>query len=181
MLILDASQVEYCPVLQPVGNATRVVPGAAYRGRLFVKGEVFARDRREEAVQLSRARFEEYGGLVYVLLVDNGQTLTLWYQNDAVRRTKVVDDLVAAIELQLLVEQMRSPSGVQVKTRRQGWRSYPGCFLGNEAIAWLRAQLHLSRAEALRLGQRLLEEGWIDHIEGDRGFEDKPLFYRFRT
>jgi len=133
MLILDASQVEYCPVLQPVGNATRVVPGAACRRRLFVKGEVFARDHREEAVQLSRARFEEYGGLVYVLLVDDGQTLTLWYQNDAVRRTKVVDDLVAAIELQLLVETDAFALGGAGQDAPPGVAQLSGVFFGERS------------------------------------------------
>ncbi|ERN42104.1 domain found in dishevelled, Egl-10, and Pleckstrin (DEP) [Rubidibacter lacunae KORDI 51-2] len=179
MLILEASQLEYCPLVQQVGGTIQVVPGAEYRGRLFIKGETIALHRRDAAVQLSRQHFEAFDGKVYVLLVDDRNAWTLWYQDRTARRGDSNENLVAAIDLKILVAQMRSPTGVSIKSRRYRCRVYPRCFRGSEATAWLKSHLHLSRADALSLGHRLIAEGWMLNVTGVRACEDDRLLYRF--
>ncbi|XP_022704509.1 rap guanine nucleotide exchange factor 4-like isoform X1 [Varroa jacobsoni] len=64
-------------------------------------------------------------------------------------------------------------------------RAFRRCMVGTEMVDWL---LHMgsthvrlsSRAQAAGMWQVLLEEGCINHVTGERQFEDKYLFYRFR-
>lgn len=46
-------------------------------------------------------------------------------------------------------------------------------------MSWLRDNLGLSQAEAIALGQRLIEEKWIHHVTDDHQFKNEYLFYRF--
>lgn len=63
--------------------------------------------------------------------------------------------------------------------RRYMLRIYPRSFVGHEAIDWLVEHLGVSRGQALRLGQRLLDAGLIRHVTEDHQFEDRYLFYEF--
>ncbi len=87
MLILYANQVEYCQVTCKVDDKVEVRPGIAYRNRLFVKGPEFPLAQKQAAIEQSRQDFAERQGLVYILLVIDGDVLTLWYQNDAATLT----------------------------------------------------------------------------------------------
>lgn len=86
MLILHANQVEYCRVARQAGPKTELLPGVAYRQRLFVKGETYTPDRRKQAILDCRQRFAEKQGLVYILLIVGEEEIALWYQDDTVER-----------------------------------------------------------------------------------------------
>ena len=74
---------------------------------------------------------------------------------------------------------MGGPEGVTVQDRRYILRVFPKCFLGNEAVSWLVENTRLTRAEALSLGQRMLELGFLRHVLDEHGFQDGHYFYTF--
>ena len=85
----------------------------------------------------------------------------------------------AAFDLADVVGQMRGENGVEIADRRYKFKRYPRCFVGREAVAWFVERFRLSEAEAIALGQRLLDKKWICHATGDRPFCNDYLFYRF--
>jgi hypothetical protein len=69
-------------------------------------------------------------------------------------------------------------SGVKAVDRTHRFTSYPACFLGTEAVQWLRSQFQGSAANAVQTGQALLSMGLIHHVVHEHGFEDADFFYR---
>eukprot|EP00667_Euglena_gracilis_P009300 EG_transcript_9444 len=69
--------------------------------------------------------------------------------------------------------------GVPVKDRRCGLRTYPSSFLGSDAVAALQSSLGCSEAEALRVGNALINAGLIEHCGNDHVLQNRRLYYRF--
>jgi hypothetical protein len=69
-------------------------------------------------------------------------------------------------------------SGVKAVDRAHRFTSYPACFLGSEAVQWLRSQFQCSAASAVQIGQALLSMGLMHHVVHEHGFEDADFFYR---
>ena len=82
--------------------------------------------------------------------------------------------------LEAVVARMRRPDGISRTDRRHLFTVYPCCFVGREAVAWMRRELRLSREEALELGRLLAERGRLRHVLDEHPFSDANLFYRFR-
>lgn len=71
-------------------------------------------------------------------------------------------------------------NGVSIKDRRYLLRLYPKCFIGAEFIDWvLYSQKLKDRIDALNVGQKLMDSGFISHVVDDQSFEDGYFFYRF--
>jgi hypothetical protein len=73
--------------------------------------------------------------------------------------------------------------GVEVKDRRYHLRVYTSCFLGTEACDWFVKYSPLlcpTRQKAEELGQRLQQQGLLQHVTFSHSFHDKPFFYRFK-
>lgn len=88
---------------------------------------------------------------------------------------------------------------VSVRNRRYRLKLYQKCFLGNEAVDALArfvsdddtgeerseadrkraVQDKKIRAEALSVGQQLVDHGFIEHVCSEHGLKDERLFYRF--
>lgn len=69
-----------------------------------------------------------------------------------------------------------------IKDRKSLLRSYSSCFVGREFVEWMvRVKEVESRDEAVELGQRLLDEGALEHVSKEHLFEDKDQYYRFNT
>ncbi|MBM4269119.1 MAG: mechanosensitive ion channel [Deltaproteobacteria bacterium] len=83
------------------------------------------------------------------------------------------------VRLEALAERIRSDDGVEICDRRHLLTVYRDCFVGREAVDWLATNLRLSRDEAVELGQRLVDKGFVHHVLGEHGFEDGRLFYQF--
>lgn len=79
-----------------------------------------------------------------------------------------------------LLADMRGAQGVAIQDRRYLGRTYPACFIGREAVDWLRARHGLSVGEAESIGQRFLEKGRVRHVLDEHPFLDAGYFYRFR-
>jgi hypothetical protein len=84
-----------------------------------------------------------------------------------------------ALGLDTLVMHMRGPSGLAIEDRRYRLTVYPKCFVGSEAVAWLMRTHELTREEAIRLGQSLVDRGVIHHVLDEHPFRDGQYFYRF--
>ncbi len=69
-------------------------------------------------------------------------------------------------------------SGVKSVDRRHRFSNYPACFLGTEAVEWLRIQYNCSAQIATQLGQALLTLGLIHHVVHEHAFENAEFFYR---
>lgn len=56
---------------------------------------------------------------------------------------------------------------------------YKQCFIGSEAVEWMEKAYILSKSEAIRLGQELIDLKIIHHVTDDHNFKDGYFFYRF--
>ncbi len=78
-----------------------------------------------------------------------------------------------------LVNDMRGLDGIKIENRQYRFKTYPLCFIGNEAVDWMRKRYNYSVAEAIKIGQNLIEEKIIHHVTDDHDFKNEHLFYRF--
>ncbi|MCZ8165659.1 hypothetical protein [Silanimonas sp.] len=85
----------------------------------------------------------------------------------------------SGIEPRSLARHMQSRGGVDIADRTYRLKTYPQCFRGDEAVAWLAAQLGVSRAQAVDVGELLRRHGAFEHVALDHGFLDEGKFYRF--
>ncbi len=84
-----------------------------------------------------------------------------------------------ALDIDALIERMRAPGGLDIRDRRHRLSVYPNCFVGAEAVGWLMQSLDLTRDEAVRLGQTLVERRIVHHVLDEHPFRDGTYFYRF--
>ncbi len=84
-------------------------------------------------------------------------------------------------QAQQLLQNMRTPGGLDIHDRIYHLRSYPQCFVGREAVDWLVKHQGIHRSEAVRLGQRLAALGLISHVQNEHDFADADLFYRLSS
>lgn len=78
-----------------------------------------------------------------------------------------------------LCHHIKVSGGLKIGTHRWGLRSYSNSFVGSDMVTWLAQYLHLSRDEAIALGQDCAERGLIGHVLGEQPFADEYYFYRF--
>ena len=83
------------------------------------------------------------------------------------------------LDLEALARRMRGDAGVAISDRRHRLSTYPRCFVGAEAVAWLMRVEDISRDEAVHLGQLMLERGLMHHVLDEHPFQDGEFFYRF--
>ncbi|XP_070988783.1 rap guanine nucleotide exchange factor 4-like [Oncorhynchus clarkii lewisi] len=68
-----------------------------------------------------------------------------------------------------------------IRDRKYHLKTYRQCCVGTELVDWLVQQstcVH-NRSHAVGMWQVLLEEGVLNHVDQELGFQDKYLFYRF--
>ena len=70
-------------------------------------------------------------------------------------------------------------AGLEIRSRTYLLKSYPKCFLGTEAVAFLQSANGMTLEEALKTGNRLIREKIFHHVCDDHLLENSRLFYRF--
>ncbi|MEM9163758.1 MAG: mechanosensitive ion channel protein [Cyanobacteria bacterium P01_F01_bin.4] len=175
MFILKAEEVDYCTLSRQAADPTTQVPGLEYQHKLYVKGETYDPKDRQIALHQARQKLLDMKGQA-TLLIEEDETITLWYQD---KRVQKVNSLLT-LDLKQLVAAMRTVGGIRIKDRQFWLKTYQKCFIGNEAVDWLVADLNISRREAMQIGQRLIDEGWVHHVLDQQVFQDEYFFYRFR-
>jgi Domain found in Dishevelled, Egl-10, and Pleckstrin (DEP) len=69
-------------------------------------------------------------------------------------------------------------SNVKALNRTYHLKSYPSCFVGTEAVAWLAKQYTLPTDKAIALGTALQTLGMLHHVAHEHAFADEAFFYR---
>lgn len=93
-----------------------------------------------------------------------------WRQFDALRAFDLGPDA--------LIAKILDAGGVDIRARLYRMKTYDECFVGNEAVDWLAQVSGVARADAVRIGQALLELGRIYHVAREQPFQDGNFFYR---
>jgi hypothetical protein len=186
MLLVKSQEVHYCQVVRRRGIESEIVPGLMYQNKLFIKGKSYPKKCRDEAQEYMRHKFLDVQTNVSSILVETERELTVWLSDDRVVLAIEKDgdgsdaeDPIAQIDLDYVIAQMRGIGGIKIKDRRYHLRVYAQCFIGSEAVDWMRDRLRISRGEAVRLGQRLMDAKHIHHVVDDHKFKDGHFFYRF--
>jgi len=174
--ILNSEQVEYCQVVRQTEDKSEIIPGVAYNNKLFIKIASYDLDRSQNAIDRARSSFLEHKGLVMLLVIRGATDYTIWIEDKTVQLPPA-DPL--SIDLKTLVADLLAVGGLEIKDRRHKLKTYPRCFVGSEAVEWMKAKLNISTTDAIQIGQKLIEAKWIHHVTNEHQFENDYLFYRF--
>ena len=179
MLMLQGSQITKTEVFSKSGDRVKRLPGVRYDERLFTLEVTYDSQQKQEALEHCRKVFSENGEKKMVLFVENEDEYVIWIENPSVKPAGPRPDRVKKFSLEAVAAKMRNVNGVKIKDRTYRLKVYPKCFLGTEAVRWFMHQLNLSHEDAIRLGQRLIDEKWVHHVLDAHNFKDEELFYRF--
>lgn len=78
-----------------------------------------------------------------------------------------------------LFKLLRSKAGIEVKDRTYLNKLYPACFVGSEAVDWLKRQAKINRHDCEIILNRLHSLHMIEHVTRDHDVRDGMFFYRF--
>jgi hypothetical protein len=84
----------------------------------------------------------------------------------------------ASFVLNDFLAQAKGPKGFDRRDRSYMNVAYANCFVGSEAVAWIRAQ-GFTLNEAMTIGQRLVNLSIVSHVVDEHPFQDGNYFYRF--
>ena len=196
MLFLDYTQVKYCKLQENDQD----ISGIIYNGSVFTRAKSFPKEELEAAIKECREEYldHEERSQIPTLLIKGKKSIGIWMkssrhqasdttpisnsvsdndQNNSATNSSNTD--LSRISLKQLALDMRSSSGVEIKTRRHKIKLYQRCFLGNEAVDWIAKKVKVSRLDAMKLGQKMLDKGIFKHVSDEHQFKDEGLFYRF--
>jgi len=196
MLFLDHTQVQYCKIQ---GN-DKTLSGLIYNDNLFIQEKAFPKEEMEAAIKECREEYldHEERSKIATLLVKDKNSVGIWMQNNKYKSHIIAGSTASSsssktqsssssksktttqrISVRQLGMEMRSQTGVEIKTRRYKLKLYQRSFLGNEAVDWIVKKVKVSREDAIALGQKMIEKGVFQHVANEHQFKDEPLFYRF--
>jgi Domain found in Dishevelled, Egl-10, and Pleckstrin (DEP) len=180
-MLLKSQDISYCQLVRQFGTTSEIVSGVNYQGNLFVRGNSYPQQQRQSAIIEMRRNYLDPEPAVACLLVEDGDLVTIWYEDRyIIKVVETTQEIVQYFNLAQLVGEMRSPQGVKIETRSQSFRlPYKKCFVGREAVDWLSNRLSISRPDAVALGQRLIDENWLQNLSNQKPFADADLFYQF--
>jgi len=196
MLFLDYTQVKYCKLQENDQD----ISGIIYNDSVFTRAKSFPKEELEAAIKECREEYLDHKerSQIPTLLVKGKNSVGIWMKSS---RHKTSDTTptsnsdsekvqansasssntdIGRISLRQLALEMRSPTGVEIKTRRYKIKLYQRCFLGNEAVDWISKKTKISRIDAIKLGQKMLDKGIFNHVTDQHQFKDESLFYRFQ-
>eukprot|EP00891_Asterochloris_glomerata_P006939 jgi/Astpho2/6939/Aster-x1409 len=71
---------------------------------------------------------------------------------------------------------------LDVKDRSYHFKTYRQCFVGSTAVQWLLSAGYADdAAEAVQMGNDMLNLGLLHHVKHEHAFENRYLFYRFHN
>jgi Domain found in Dishevelled, Egl-10, and Pleckstrin (DEP) len=180
-MLLKSQDVSYCQLVRQFGTISEIVSGVNYQGNLFVRGNSYPQQQRQAAITEMRRSYLDPEPAVACLLVADGAIETIWYEDRYILKIVAdANDIVTYFNLAQLVEEMRSPQGVKIENRSQSFRlPYLRCAIGREMVDWMSTKLSISRAHAVKLGQRSIDENWLRNLSNKQPFADNELYYQF--
>ncbi len=181
MLLLKESQIEFQDVINPDTEKPTAIIGIFYQNKIFKQLKSFPKDKLESAEKLIRQL--SLDPTVVCLLLEQTDGYTIWCHDSKLKLyTAQVDrsqDRISQIDLKALVREMRDIDGVKIKDRRYRLTIYPRCMIGSEITTWLVRKFFISETDAVKIGQRLIDEKLLHHVTDAHPFEDGFFFYRF--
>jgi hypothetical protein len=87
-------------------------------------------------------------------------------------------EVLDAMDLGRMHQTLLNPKRVPVADRSWRGRSYPQCWVGEEAVNALAGGHSLSRIQATLALQRLMQLGLFEHVVREQPFIDGEFFYR---
>ncbi len=93
-------------------------------------------------------------------------------------RTHADTPRLSALDLCDVVARLRD-GGVRIRDRKFHGVCYPACFVGADAVTWIRNAFELGEHEASTLGQRLMDLYMVHHVTNSQPFRNGHFFYRF--
>ncbi|MDP2405862.1 MAG: hypothetical protein Q8S71_09835 [Hydrogenophaga sp.] len=70
---------------------------------------------------------------------------------------------------------------LDIRDRSYHLKKYPACFLGTEAVPWMRSHFRLDNPQVIEVGQALQALGLLYHVAHEQAFADEALFFRLRA
>lgn len=70
---------------------------------------------------------------------------------------------------------------LDIRDRSYHLKRYPLCFLGTEAVQWMRSHFQLDSPQVVEVGQALQSLGLLYHVAHEQVFADDALFFRLRA
>lgn len=97
-------------------------------------------------------------------------------------RKKKVERDIASMSIANIAKAMREEDGVPIKDRWWHGRRYTSVFTGAEFISWLLREFRdvSTREQGAEIGQKLMEQGLLEHARGAHGFLDGHYFYQLK-
>jgi hypothetical protein len=180
-MLLKSQDISYCQLIRQFGTTSEIVDGVNYQCSLFVRGNSFHHHQRQSAILEMRRNYLDPEPAIACLLVADGDIVTIWYEDRYILKiVETTQEIVRYFNLAQLVGEMRSPQGVKIETRSQSFRlPYKKCSIGREVVDWLSSRFSIDRPDAIALGQRLIDEKWLQNLSNQKPFVDEDLFYQF--
>lgn len=186
MLILNDEQVQHCQVVGNVEGKQQILAGLLYQGNIFIKIKSYSQEETDAAIKEFRQEYlDNEEKQIPSLIIKEATEISLWRQDNQfvllkTNETETKNDRnINDINFEQLTAQMRGERGVKIKARPHKLKLYQRCFLGNEAVDWLAKNFQISRTEAIKIGQQLIEQKIIHNVIDESPFKDEPIFYRF--
>lgn len=191
MFILTKEDIEYCVGTKKFGGGANSVSGLIYNNNFFIKAKHYDIGEIDEAIRDCRENFLDNQEVqLPTLVIKEVDSVSIWVQNNSYQAQSSSNTITTAspsaktkasnsFSLEKLANKMRNSSSLSIKTRRYKLKLYHHCFVGNEAVDWLSANLKISREKAIKLGKQLIKAKIIYHVKHEQDFEDGELFYRF--
>lgn len=178
MFILTADQVRPQPAIRRQDSQSDKLVAIAYRQWLFIPGESYPVEEQTIAIQQAREKLDS--GQMCILVFDqSNQKYVICYEDSGLQALdEKAAPKVGNQDLASLVKAIRETSGL-IKNNRHKLRVYPKSIFGSELVDWLCDYLNCSREEAVKVGQSLIDAGWLHHTWDKHNFKDEPLLYRF--
>ena len=96
-----------------------------------------------------------------------------------VKQNKLYDlPRLSLAEASQLVVKIKEYKDLLIKDRQYRLNKYSQCFVGSELVDWLIEHQNLVEAEAIAVGQNLLEHNLIAHVHKQHDFKNEFLFYQ---
>ncbi|AFZ43935.1 pleckstrin/ G-protein interacting- domain protein [Halothece sp. PCC 7418] len=178
MFILTVDQVAPQTAIRRQNSESKKLVAISYRQWLFIQGESYPVEEREVAIKQAREKIDS-GQMCLVVFDDSNQQYVVCYLDPTLEPVEQnPPTLETNEELAALVEAIRQAPDL-IKNNRHKLRVYPKSIVGSELVDWLCNYLNCSREEAVKVGQSLVDAGWLHHTWDKHNFADEALLYRF--
>lgn len=180
MLLLNEADTASCYLWSE--QHRQPLPALQYLGKQFLEVPTSQVLDQARAIAFARSLDDKIEGKSLILVVTNQQQSKIWREAPHLAKSLPVEaqELVAQFQIQDVALLMRSSPSLEQTNHRHHLRHYSGCFPGQAATQFLMTHYQLSQANALRLGQRLLNEHLIGAIGRQTLFTNSTMLYRFR-